>query len=221
MSPSGRFDRLGRGRFVELADAYYEAHDEFRENMDGVWHSKLPDIARRQRYDTVEEMLRDLDSKDVIEMFYFIHDGHDMLIPGEKQGVDKEAYKYHIKNWVFESDRISHEDSDPSAEALAEAWVKWMGREILTMGRSIRHPDGDERYPSDPTPTVDEIAEWCRELWEDHDKFRGHVKNKWNKELRGDDDGLSSSDSLNKMRQERKEKGEKRDGQQKIGSFGQ
>jgi hypothetical protein len=221
VSPSGRFDRLGKGSFVDIADAYYQAHDEFRENLDSVWHSEIPDIARRHEYDTSEEMLNDIGSKQVIETFYFIYDGHDMMLPGDRQGVDVDAYKYHIKSWVFESDRIEHDDEKPSAESLAEAWVRWMGKEILSTERPIAHPDEDERLSTDSVPTIDEIAEWCREMWESHNKFRGHVKNKWNKELDDGEDGLGSGENLNRIDADRKEKSEKREGQQNIGSFGQ
>lgn len=221
MSPSGRFDRLGKESAAYMLDAYYEAHDEFQENMDEVWHEQIPDIARRDKYDTTEEMLKDMNGADIIELFFHIYDGHDKLIAGNRQSPDKRAYKYHIKHWVFQKETIQSEEDEPYAEGIVEQWLEWMADEILTTEAPIVDRVDEDEISTGAIPTADDIAGWVRELWVDSKKFKEQVKDKWNKELEKDEgDGPDMSD-MNRIDRGRRSKKEKREGQQNLEAFTQ
>lgn len=189
-SPSGRFDRIGKGELVRIATAYYENHYQFGENMDALWESvdKIEGLVESD--EGYLESLEGMSDKEIIETFFNIYESRDGRVIGKRQSPNVRAYKYHIKQWVYETETIQSESETPSAEALVREWIDWMGDEILEVRRPIADMKPDETVSGSHIPDFDSIVGWCRELWSDSDKFQQCVVDKWNKPV-GDDGGAT------------------------------
>jgi len=199
-SPSGRFDRLGKGEAVRVANRYYENHDGFKENMDELWEpiDKVEDLPGAG--EGYFEELEDMSSKEVLETFFNIYEGHDRTGIGKRQSPNVEGYKYHIKQWVFATDTIQSEETSPSAEALVQEWIDWMAGEILSLEKPIVELEPENCVGGIPIPEEDDIVGWCREVWKDSERFRTEVKEKWNKDVSSDDDALPDATDVKDIR---------------------
>ena len=199
-SPSGRFDRLGQSEAARVANNYYDSHDEFRENMDEVWefNDNIVDIPEAEHgyADTMEAA----DTKEVIEAFFNIYEGHNNSLAVRRQSHSVRAYKYHIKQWVFECDTIKTHEAKPSAEALVDQWVEWLSSNVLELQQPVVTPGDGDNPTREPIPNEEEITEWCRELWQESDQFRKHVKEKWNKSIESGEEGEPDPDEMTSLR---------------------
>lgn len=199
-SPSGRFDRLGQSEAARVANTYYENHDEFKENMDSVWEENDNIVDIPEAGHGYGETMENADVKEVIEAFFNIYEGHNNALAVRRQSHSVRAYKYHIKQWVFECKSIKTHEPSPNAEALIDEWVQWLGSKVLDLERPIVTPEGEDNVTREPIPDKAQIVEWCRELWQESDQFRGHVKEKWNKSLSDGDDDTPEPEEMTSLR---------------------
>jgi hypothetical protein len=218
-SPSGRFDRIGQSEAARVANAYYDSHEEFRDNMDEVWHYNDCTVDIPEGGNGYMETMEGADTKEVIQAFFNIYEGHGNLMAVRRQSCSVRAYKYHIKQWVFECDSIKTHDAKPNAEALVEQWIEWLGSNVLRLERPVVTPGDGDNATSEPIPNQEEITEWCRELWQDSDKFREHVKEKWNKSTAGEDGAGPDPDEMVSLRKGIDVGGSQKQGQTGIGDY--
>lgn len=200
-SPSGKFDRLGKSEAMRIADAYYDNHDEFKENMDELWEQVDKTAIFPATDDSYIEFVRDMSNDELLETFFNIYDRHDSPVVGKRQSPNVEGYKFHIKQWVLETKTIQSETEKPSAEALVEEWIDWIVDEVLSLPTPIVERNPEDKVGGVPIPEQDDIVGWCRELWQDSEEFRENVKEKWNKEVEGDEKTMPVSDDVDSVRE--------------------
>lgn len=182
------FERVTKNDIAKQIDILLENNDEFAEMADEKW----VDIAPDNPDDSPDEPAGDYLAGG--NTMYVANDLIDMdsggVCDGDVATPEPRArrYKYFIKRYVMETREIAADSDKPNAEGLAKAWVRWLKSELDTTDRYLVHADGTEPAPGMHEVDREDIAEWCRELWEDDEEFVKYVRMKWNREERNGDD---------------------------------
>jgi len=218
-SPSGKFDRLGKSEAVRVANKYYDSHREFRENMNMMWHSvdKIEGLVESD--EEYIETLEGMGNTDILRTFFNIYEKRDGAVIGKRQSPNVRAYKYHIKQWVFETETIMTHEPEPTAKALVECWIDWMGQEILSLKKPIVETEPEEAVGGIAIPDEEDIVDWCRELWKDSDKFKKSVTKKWNRDVHSGEDSTPDAREITDLRKGIDTSGKEKQGQQGLADY--
>ena len=189
------FERVSKDEIGRQVDNLLENNEEFRQMAEGKWVDIATNDPDVEPDESAGEYLTNSHS------MYVANDLIDNRASGVVDGdvatpePRSRRYKYFIKRYVMETKEIASSDDNPSAEALAKAWIRWLKVELDTTENYLVHADGSEPAPGMHEITQEEIAEWCRELWNDDNDFANHVRMKWNRDNRdGDSSGADEPD---------------------------
>jgi hypothetical protein len=212
------FERVSKKQIAEQSKRLYDNNDEFRELVDEKWHEITKEDIDGDDEVAVGKYIAEYNGIDVSDDVLLTPSGlesdGDVATPEPRP----RRYKYFIKRYVMESTSIESSYDRPNADALADNWVNWLRDELGTTKRYLVCSEGTEPAPGLHDVRVPDIAEWCRELWEDDEEFREHLKLKWNKSS-GEEDKAGIEPDLNPIDRPDMDTGTDKQGQTGIGEW--
>jgi hypothetical protein len=216
-SPSGKFDRVTKDKFVEIVNEFYESNEEYRELVDEVWEyndTEEEDGVGEDRPPLEDDGVRLFDSTHI---FYDGHNGSKASLPDADAEPDVSAFKYYMKMYAVNTDGIPSDDDSPSADAFVDEWLDYIEREALTYTVHICS-DRSERHGGPwNIPTHDDISCWAREMFKNDSEFKENVLEKWGVEIEDDDE--KEEPEPHEVSEPQKKRKVKREKQSGIGDF--
>ena len=218
--PQHGFNRVEIKTLENILNSFYENNEKYQEEIDRCWH--VIDANLSVGLDGRCELcgLIRMSPKSRLEEFFFQAGSGDEYIADKGGGPDKEAYKHYMKRWVLEVNWIDSEEDEASPEAMANAWLDWMGEYMFRVPRALAFGSGASYAEVLNTPRRNEIELWGRELWENDDEVERIVNGKWNNKDFGspdiDEEEEEEDSGLNKVGGDN---GTKKSGQMTLGDL--
>jgi len=229
MSPSGKFDRIGKDNLKGFTEDLYKNNDKFKEQVDDKW---TVDSGRDSSDgdDSDSDFVGDGVTGDLAALSEMGHDDRvlEFFVLSEEQGPGlrgkKEApsvgmYKHYMIEYAIQVNGIPAKGSEPSAEAFVEEWVDWLGEHVYNTTGCIVQDDSSKYNDMFETPTYSEVVEWAKDLWKKNDRFKKELKRKWGQPYGSGGVDASNAGSLKPIQRPSRDKEKKRQGQVTLGDY--
>ena len=229
MSPSGRFDRIGKDNLKGFTENLYKKNDDYRSLVNEKWtvvHSTGDDASDGGDDNVVGEgvtgdlaALSEMGHDDKILEFFVLTEEPGPGLRGKKKAPAVGMYKHYMTEYAIQVNGIPSSQSEPSAEAFVDEWIEWLKEFIFNTEKCIVSYEADKYNDMFVCPMKADVVEWARELWQKNELFRRNVKEKWGGSYKDTDVNNDSGSSLSKIKRPEMRSKKKRKGQVKLGDY--
>jgi len=233
---SESFDRVGKSQVAGNIETMYSARDDFQQLVDEKWREVVPDFSNiTDEADGIaldvgtEEQAKQIEDnrgqqasreffvteyREGTEDYDPITGEHDHFV--DRIEPDVSQYKYHYKRYVMGAKTIQADGDSPNAAGFVESFADWLDSDTSVDSEWVVGGDGLGEKGVWDVPTREDAVGWARELWQNDEMFREHLKMKWNREVEGDE---TTNDDIVSLNEEYKNRSREKKGQQKLGDM--
>jgi hypothetical protein len=229
MSPSGRFDRIGKDNLKGFTRNLYENKADYHNTVNDKWNQVDDDDGSPDDVDVDnfvgEGVTGDLatlansgHSEQILE-FFVIDEDAGPGVGDKKKAPAVGMYKHYMTEYAIQVNGIPATSESPNAEDFVEEWIDWLTEYIFHTEKCIVIRESDKFNNMFVTPTENDVVGWAKELWKQSELFRNKLKDKWGQPYAEQDIKTEGSGSLTKLNRPDMGTRRKKKGQVKIGDY--
>jgi len=229
MSPSGRFDRIGKDNLKGFTAELYKSNEDYRETVYEKWETVENDTGEGASGEDdgfpAEGVTGDLAAlaemghNDSILEFFVSDESKGPGLRNQKEEPAVGMYKHYMVEYAIQVNGIPADAREPSAEAFIDEWTNWLAEYIFKTDKCIMKEDSSKYKHLFVTPVKSDVVSWAKELWQSNDRFRENVKDKWGDSYSEQDTELTGDEGLPDMNRPSMGKEKQKRGQVKIGDY--